>query len=672
MTEVAEIHVDNGIAHIIIDSPPVNALGRPVRQAIVDNVAELGARDDVKAIVLRCAGRTYFAGADISEFGRPFEAPDLNDVVAALEDCPKLVVTAIHGTALGGGLEVALGAHYRIALDKAKLGFPEIALGLLPGGGGTQRAPRVMDAAEAFALITSGKPIPAVRAKELGLVDQIAEDHLAAAASAYARELLHAGAPLRRLCDEQPRGADSADLTAALAKAQTARTDATRGCAEAMRLALGTPFAEGLIGERAIFDRLMGGAESRALRHIFFAEREAGKLVGIGKDVAPAQITHAGIIGAGTMGVGIAMNFLNVGIPVTLVEVRQEALDRGVATIRKNYEATAKKGRLTDTEVQKRIALLTPTLDFDALGQVDLVIEAAFESMEVKKDIFTRLDAIASPGALLATNTSFLDVDAIAAVTGRPQDVLGLHFFSPANVMKLLEVVRGAQTSDAALATAMALARQLGKTAVVSRVCPGFIANRIMDVRRVAAEQLLLKGTDMQAIDSTLTAYGFPMGQFQMFDLVGLDVMGRDNEERTLMGDFAAAGRLGQKSGGGYYDYDEKRVPHASDAAAAIVRTHAEELGLPFAPTPADGILPSLLYPVVNEGARLIEEGVVQRASDIDVAAIAGYGWPTHTGGPMQWARQVGLSAIVSALDAEAIPVSEELRYAAVSGHYSR
>ncbi|MET0238533.1 MAG: 3-hydroxyacyl-CoA dehydrogenase NAD-binding domain-containing protein [Sphingobium sp.] len=671
MTDIATIQIEDGIAHLVIDSPPVNALGRAVRQAIVENVAALGARADVQAIVLRCAGRTYFAGADISEFGRPFEAPDLNDVVAALENCPKLIVTAIHGTALGGGLEVALGAHYRIALASAKLGFPEIALGLLPGAGGTQRAPRVMDAGEAFALITSGKPIPAGRAKELGLVDRIADGDLSAAAIAYAGELLTTDAPLRRLRDEAPKLSD-AGLDTVLDKATVARSEATRGCAEAMRLALTAPFDEGLAGERAIFDRLMDGAQSRALRHVFFAEREAGKLVGIGRDVTPASIARAGVIGAGTMGGGIAMNFLNAGIPVTLVEVRQEALERGVTTIRRNYEATAKKGRLTDAQVEERMALLTPTLDFAALAQADLVIEAVFESMTVKKDIFARLDALVKTGALLATNTSFLDVDEIASATSRAGDVIGLHFFSPANVMKLLEVVRGAQTSDAALVTAMALAKQLGKTAVVSRVCHGFIANRIMDVRRVAAERLLLQGTDMAAIDGALTDYGFPMGQFQMFDLVGLDVMGRDSDERTLMGDFVTAGRLGQKSGGGYYDYDERRTPSASDAAAAIIRDHAAHLGLASAPVAADDILPSLLYPVVNEGARLIEEGIVQRASDIDVALIAGYGWPAHSGGPMQWAREIGLTRIVDALDAAQVSVSNELRSAARSGQYSR
>jgi len=668
MTALAQTTIHGGIATIVIDSPPVNALGLAVRKAIVDNVRELGARTDVDAIVLRCAGRTFFAGADITEFGKPFEAPDFNEVVAALEDSPKIVVAAIHGTVLGGGLEVALGAHYRIATDSAMAGFPEIALGLVPGAGGTQRAPRVMDAGAAFALITSGKPVGAKEALSNGLFDRLTSGDLALDAVAYARELADAGAPLRRLKDEAPKVSDADALTAAIASAKASKSLATQGCAQAVELALTTAFEEGLVKEREIFDRLMGGAESRALRHLFFAEREAGKLVGIARDTPVGTIAAAGVVGAGTMGGGIAMNFLDVGIPVTLVEVKQDALDRGVATIRKNYEATAKKGRMTQEQVEQRMALLNPTLDFDALGSTDLVIEAAFESMAVKRDIFGRLDAIMKPGALLASNTSFLDIDAIAAATQRPQDVLGLHFFSPANVMKLLEVVRGAKTSDGALTTAMALAKKLGKTAVVSRVCHGFIANRIMDVRRVEAEKLLLQGGSVAEIDKALTDYGFPMGQFQMFDLVGLDVMGRDSEERTLMGDFVAAGRLGQKSGGGYYDYDDQRKPSVSAAAQEIIAGFAAHAGVEKKALGEGELLKRLLYPVVNEGARLIEEGIVQRASDIDVAVVAGYGWPAATGGPIRWGEEQGLAGIVAYLDAQAFPVSGELREAAEEG----
>jgi len=668
MTALAQTTIERGIATIVIDSPPVNALGLAVRKAIVANVQELATRSDVDAIVLRCAGRTFFAGADITEFGRPFDAPDLNEVVAVLEDSPKIVVAAIHGTVLGGGLEVALGTHYRIAAESAKAGFPEIGLGLLPGAGGTQRGPRAMDAGAAFALITSGKPVGAREALTNGLFDKVTGGDLAADAVAYARELADAGAPLRRLKDEAPRVSDAPALNAAMAKAKASRSAAMRGCAQAIELALTTPFDEGLVQEREIFDRLMAGAESRALRHIFFAEREAGKLVGIAKDVPAVAIATAGVIGAGTMGGGIAMNFLNVGIPVTLVEARQDALDRGVATIRKNYEATARKGRMTQDQVEQRMALLHPTLDFTALASADLVIEAVFESMAVKQDIFGRLDAIMKPGALLASNTSFLDIDTIAAATQRPQDVLGLHFFSPANVMKLLEVVRGAKTSDRALVTAMALARKLGKTAVVSRVCHGFIANRVMDVRRVAAETLLLQGNGVAEIDQALTDYGFPMGQFQMFDLVGLDVMGRDSDARTLMGDFVAAGRLGQKSGGGYYDYDDQRKPSASTAAQDIIAGFAAHAGVEKQALGEGELLKRLLYPVVNEGARLIEEGVVQRASDIDVAVVAGYGWPAATGGPIQWGEEQGLAQIVAYLDAQGFPVCAELRQAAAEG----
>lgn len=662
MNALAAIQIDGRVASLVIDFPPVNALSQPVREAIVAQMTRLGARDDVDAIILRCAGRTFVAGADISEFGRPIAAPDFNDVVAALEDCPKLVVAALHGTTLGGGLEVALGAHYRVALDGSRLGFPEIALGLLPGAGGTQRGPRAIDAQAAFDLIAGGKPVDAAGALRLGLVDHVVASDLASEVVAYARGLLERGAPLRRLRDEAPRVADPAVLEARLGQAETARSPAMRGCAAAMRAALSQPFSQGLVTERAIFDALMDGAESRALRHIFFAERAAGKLTGSAAAAAPRAIERVGVIGAGTMGGGIAMAFLDKGMPVTLVERDREALDRGIATIRRNYEGALSKGRLTRDAVDQRIGLIMPALDLAAVGDCDLVIEAAFESMNVKRDIFARLDGIARPGAILATNTSFLDVDAIAAATGRPQDVLGLHFFSPANVMKLLEVVRGERTGDGALASAMALAKRLGKTAVVSRVCHGFIANRIMDVRRVQAERLLLRGASVQSIDEALVDYGFPMGQFAMMDLVGLDVMGRDSDERTLMGDFVAAGRLGQKSGAGYYDYDDRRRPRPSEDAGRIVRAYAAHRGVEQQADAPEAMVARLLYPVVNEGARLIEEAIVQRASDIDVAVIAGYGWPAWAGGPIFWGDEVGLARIVGQLDRFADEGDETLR----------
>lgn len=655
MNQPATSVIENGVALITLDNPPVNALSTSLRRSMQSELDRAFGDATVKAVVLICAGRTFIAGADITEFGQPWQSPSLPDLCAMLDDAPKPVIAAIHGTALGGGFELALACHYRVAAKSAKVGLPEVNLGLLPGAGGTQRVPRVVGAQAALDIITSGRAIRAAEALSLGLLDSIVEDVLLRdEALAFARQVIAKGSAMPRIRDRTnallPDGVPS-DLFVDFAKANARRFKgfpAPTAIIEAVKAAVTLPFDEGLTKEAALFEHLVETPESRAQRHIFFAEREAARVPGIGPDTPTIDIRSVGIIGAGTMGSGIAMNFLNVGLPVTLVETSAEALDRGLATIRRNYEATAAKGRMTAEAVEQRTALITPTLDLDALGEADLVIEAVFESMDVKTGIFARLDAIAKQGAILASNTSFLNLDQIAAATRRPDRVVGLHFFSPANVMRLLEVVRGSATSPAVIATAMNLAKRIGKVAVLSGACDGFIANRLLAPRGYQAEAMMLEGTPIVDIDRTLVDYGFAMGHFQMMDLVGLDVVGRDAVERTVMGDLVATGRLGQKRGAGYYDYDDKRRPHASDLTASIIADVAAARGVASKPTSGDhALLARLLYPVVNEGAKILEEGIALRASDIDVAAVLGYNWPVYRGGPMFWADGIGLGRIV-------------------------
>ncbi|MBU2016843.1 MAG: enoyl-CoA hydratase/isomerase family protein, partial [Alphaproteobacteria bacterium] len=566
------------------------------------------------------------------------------------------VIAAIHGTALGGGFELALACHYRVVAASARVGLPEVNLGLLPGAGGTQRIPRVVGAKAALDIVTSGRQIKAKEALSLGLVDAIADDpSLQSEALAFARRVVADGAAKPRIRDrtdaiEGDRNAPDLFTTFATTNARRFKGFPAPGAIiEAVQAAVMLDFDDGLAKEAALFEQLVASPESAAQRHVFFAEREAARVPDIGPETAAIDIAAVGVIGAGTMGGGITMNFLNAGIPVTLVETNQEALDRGIATIRRNYEATASKGRMTGQQVEQRMALISPSLELGALAHADLVIEAVYESMDVKTDIFARLDRIAKPGAILASNTSFLNLDRIAAATSRPEWVVGLHFFSPANVMRLLEVVRGAATAKPVVATAMRLAKRIGKVAVLSGVCDGFIANRLLAPRGTQAEAMMLEGTPIEAIDRVLVDYGFAMGHFQMMDLVGLDVIGRNATERTVMGDLVAAGRLGQKRGAGYYDYDEKRRPHASDLTANLISEVAAAASVAHSPTVGDeAILARLLYPVVNEGARILEEGIALRASDIDIAAVLGYNWPVYRGGPLFWADQVGLGKIVA------------------------
>ena len=670
MSSVGTVIVENGIGIVKIDSPPVNALGIAVRRAIADGMTTLDADDAVRAIVLICGGRTFFAGADISEFGKPPVAPDLGQVCALVEGVGKPVIAAIHGTALGGGLEVALVCSHRIAVPSAKLGLPEVHLGLLPGAGGTQRLPRLIGPQMALELMVSGAPAGAKQALAAGVVDALAsEDTLRADAIAFAMRIAAEGKPLVRVRDRDDKVAPARGHPELFAEFRKKNARAFRGfkapeaIVRAVEAAVELPFEDGLARERALFVELMASPESAAQRYYFFAERETAKIPDIPADTAAVPVQTVGVIGAGTMGGGIAMNFLNAGVPVTLVEMTQAALDRGLGVIRRNYEATASKGRMTQDQVEQRMALVTPALTLDALSGVDLVIEAVFEQMAVKKDIFGRLDGIAKPGAILASNTSFLDIDEIASATGRPESVMGLHFFSPANVMRLLEVVRGAKTSPEMIATAMKLARRIAKVPVLSRVCFGFIANRIMTQRMFQADALVLEGPTPPEIDKAIADFGFAMGPFQMIDLVGLDVIGRDQSERTVRGDLVAMGRLGQKQNGGFYDYDEARRATPSPIAAELIADFARAKGIaPKGPQTPDEIVARLLYPVVNEGAKLLDEGIALRASDIDVACILGYGWPVFTGGPMFWADTIGLPVVVEKLEALAAEHGEAFR----------
>lgn len=657
MADVLKTEIENDIGIVTIDSPPVNALGHLVRTSIVEGATMLASDRRVGAIVLICGGKTFFAGADISEFGKPMKDPGLGDVLATLESLPRPVVAALHGTALGGGLELALCCHYRVAVPSAKVGLPEVNLGLLPGAGGTQRLPRIVGAEIALDLITSGRPIGAKLALDYGIIDKLAgETSLRADAIAYARKLLGEKAPLRRVRDQTDKIAAARGRPEIFAEFRKKNAKAFRGfkapeniikCVEG---AVNLPFEDGMKRERELFMELLASVESAAQRYVFFAERQTSKAPDIPADTPTRKIEAVGVIGAGTMGGGITMNFLNVGMPVTLVEQTKEALDRGVGVIRRNYEATAKKGRMSAADVEHRMSLITPTTDYAALARADLIIEAVFETMPIKRDVFGKIDKIAKNGAILASNTSYLNIDEIAAATGRAHDVIGMHFFSPANVMPLLEVVRGAASAKDAIHTAMTLAKKIGKTPVLSRVGHGFIANRVMTVRGREANQMALQGVSPTDIDRVIYDYGFAMGPFQMMDLVGLDVIGRDSNVKTVAGELVRRDRLGQKKNGGFYDYDAERNASLSPVAIEIIREVAAERGVAPVAASDDEILERLLYPIVNEGAKVLAEGIAIRASDIDIACIKGYNWPVYRGGPMFWADTVGPARIVATL----------------------
>ena len=645
------------IAVLTINNPPVNALSQHVRQGLRDGVTQAIADAAVGAIVITCAGRTFIAGADITEFGKPPREPGLHEVLDLIESSPKPVVAAVHGTALGGGLEVTLACHYRVGVRTARFGLPEVKLGLLPGAGGTQRLPRVVGVEKALQMIVSGEPIGADAALNHGLIDAIVDGDLTAAGVAFAEKILSERRPLKKIRDLEDalaaaRGKPEvfADFRKSVAR-QTRGFRAPESCIKAVEAAVNLPFDAGLRRERELFLELMASPESKAQRYFFFAEREAAKIPDVPPDTPAKEIKTAAVVGAGTMGGGIAMTFANVGIPVSVVEISREPLERGLAVVRKNYEATASKGRLTAADVDKRMGLIRGTTDFGAIADADIVIEAVFEEMAVKKDVFAKLDKICKADAVLATNTSTLDVNEIAGATARPESVIGMHFFSPANVMKLLEVVRGAKTSKPVIATAMSVGRRIGKVPVLVGVCYGFVGNRMLHQRGKQAERLILEGALPQQVDKVLYDFGFPMGPFAMGDLAGLDVGWRIRKgrgERALIADrLCELGRFGQKTGAGYYRYEGgDRTPIPDPDVEKIILEVSREQSVQRRPISDQEILERLLYPMVNEGAKILEEKLAIRASDIDVIWVYGYGWPVYRGGPMFWADQVGLKAI--------------------------
>ena len=658
--------VDGDTAVITMNKPPVNGLGFDLRDGIARALDQANADAAVKAIVLTGTAKAFSGGADVTEFGKPnqLREPNLRVLIALLENNPKPVVAAIAGVCLGGGLELAMGAHFRVALADASLGLPEVKLGLLPGAGGTQRLPRLIGVEAALNVIVYGNPVAALRFKGTLLIDAIIEGDLLPGAMAFARQVVAEGRPLRRVRDLKVNDLQ-AEAFLQFARNTVAATSpnfpAPLKCIEAVAHAIRKPFDEGLRLEREAFVALMGTPESRALRHVFAAERAAAKLPDVPADTPLRKIAKVGVIGAGTMGGGITMNFLNAGLAVTLLETKQDALDKGLATIRRNYENSAKKGKLTAAQVEQRMALVTPTLDYAAFADADLVIEAVFENMDVKQQVFEALDAVCKPGAILASNTSYLDINRIAAFTKRPADVLGLHFFSPANVMRLLEVVRGAATAPDVLATCMALARQIKKMAVVSGVCDGFIGNRMLARYGAAASGLINAGALPQQVDGALQKFGMAMGPFRMGDLAGLDIGWATRKRKAaeagvemkpvLADKLCEAGRFGQKTGAGWYRYEAgKREPIPDPMTEALITQYRTDAGIPPHAIGDADVVERCIYALVNEGARILEEGIAARASDIDIVYLNGYGFPLHRGGPMLYADIVGLPNVVRSL----------------------
>jgi len=656
--------VHNGIARIAVNHPPVNALAHAVRFGIQQAVAAAAADAQVRAIVLTGEGRTFCAGADIREFDQPPQAPRLAQVIVQIEDCAKPVVAALHGTALGGGLELALGCHARIADSQARFGLPEVKLGLLPGAGGTQRLPRLVGLAAALPMVVEGKLSNASEAHRIGLIDAVVDgSDLDSAAQALAVRLAADGQPLRRASRlPAPPLDESLFATAEQAVRRRRRGfEAPLACLAALRAALTLPFAEGVVVEQTLFAQLKASPQSRAQRHAFFAERAAAKLP---FSATPRPIARVAVIGAGTMGGGIAMCCANAGITVLLLEQDEQALLSGMARIEANYDRSVRHGRLSAAEADARKARIQASTCLDDLRDADLVIEAVFEDLALKQDVFRTLDRLCKPGAILASNTSYLNIDALASVTGRPEDVVGMHFFSPAHVMRLVENVRASASSDSACATAMALGRHLGKVAVLVGLCEGFVGNRMLGQRTREAYFLLQEGASPEQIDRVLVDFGFPMGPFAMADLAGLDVGWRNRQRRLtadatltprerdcdILDQLVAAGRLGQKTGAGYYDYDAERHATPSEAVQILIAAHRAQSGIPQRVISDEEILTRCLYAMINEAFKLMAEGVVQRASDIDVVWLHGYGFPAYRGGPLFYADQIGLDVVLAGI----------------------
>ena len=657
MPEIVEYRREGSTAVITVNNPPVNALSSAMRKGLTDALAK--ARDDVavEAVVIAAAGRTFIAGADITEFNRPPTSPTTSDVIEAIETMPKPVVAAVHGTPLGAGLEIALGCHFRVAAPGTKLGLPEIKLGLMPGAGGTQRLPRLVGMDKAMTMILSGDPVGTEDALSSGLVDEIVSGDLTNSAVAFAKRVVTEKRPLVRTRDREDKLADLRanparfdELAAPFAK-RSRGLHAPAKAIEALRWTLDVPVADALVREREVFAELKAGDQSKAQRHIFFAEREAAKVADLPKDAKSRDIKRAAVIGAGTMGGGIAMCFANAGIPVTILETSDEALKRGLDLVAKNYQASAKRGAMSSEDVDIRLGLMNGTTDAGAVADADLVIEAVFEDIGVKRDVMGKLDTASKPGAILATNTSYLDVNEIAHFTKRPESVLGMHFFSPANVMRLLEIVRGADTKPEALATAISIARKIGKVPVVVGVCHGFVGNRILRVRSTEAERLLLEGALPQDVDGALTSFGFPLGPFGVSDLAGLDISWRMRKAQGARAEIAdqlcEMGRFGQKTGKGFYLYEPgSRAPKPDPEVEALIVATSQRLGIPRQALSRDEILERLLFPMINEGARILEEGIAQRSGDIDVIWVYGYGFPIWRAGLMYYADQIGLPYI--------------------------
>ena len=662
MSEVASYTVRDGVAVITMNNPPVNGLGNALRAGILQGLQRAEQDPQVKAAVLIGAGKAFSGGADIREFGKPREKPDLPDVNDYQDSMRKPLVAAISGFALGGGLELALACHYRIATPKAQLGLPEVKLGILPGSGGTQRLPRIIPVAKAVEMMTTGNPIPSEAALQLGLVDEIVQnDDLLDAAVVYASKLVAERKPLKRIRDLKAHtDVDFKKIREEVAKASRGYPAPLEivACVEA---AVNKPFDEGRKVERERFAHLVDTSESKALRHAFFAERQTSKIPDVPEDTPTRAVKRAAVIGAGTMGGGIAMSFVNAGIPVTITDSTQEALDRGIQKIRDNYAATVAKGRLKQEEMDKRMALLKPSTDLNQARDADIVVEAVFERMDVKQDLFRKLDAIAKPGAILATNTSTLDVDKIADATRRPQDVIGTHFFSPANVMRLLEVVRGAKTGKDVLATTMKLGKQIKKLPVVSGVCDGFIGNRMLEKYVQQSLFLLDEGASPQQIDGALAKFGMAMGPFTMYDMAGNDIGWEIRKRRAVeRPDFVYSkiadriceqGRFGQKTNKGFYRYEPgNRKPIPDPEVERIISSYREEIGIKPRTISDDEIVARCIYALVNEGAHILEEGIALRASDIDIVYLTGYGFPPYRGGPMFYADTVGLDKVLHSM----------------------
>ena len=657
INDVIDLKADGNIAVISVNSPPVNALSQNVREGLQEAVTKALADAKVEAIVVRCDGRTFIAGADIREFGRPRKPPGLKDFQALMDGAKKPIVAAVHGTALGGGLEFAMMCHYRIAVPSARCGLPEVNIGILPGGGGTQALPRIVGAEKALEMMTTGRHVPAKEAHALGVFDELAEEgKLDEAAIAYAKKLVAEKKPIKRvrdLTDKIEAARKNPDLVANFRKANARKLrnmNAPQNIIKCVEAAIALPFDEGLKRETELSQELHGGPQAPAMRHSFFAEREAAKIPDVPDDTPVIPVNSVGIIGAGTMGGGIAMNFANVGIPVKIIETKQEALDRGLSVIRKNYERTAQRGGISQEDVEKRMKLISGSLDMTALKDVDLVIEAVFERMDIKKDVFAKLDAIAKPGAILATNTSGLNIDEIASATKRPEAVIGLHFFSPANVMKLLEIVRADHTSKAVIATSMKLAKKIGKVAALVGVCPGFVGNRILRQRQVEAQKLVLEGAMPWDVDRVLYDFGFPMGPFAMSDLAGLDIgwVKENSKGETLRDVLCEMDRRGQKTGAGYYDYDENRNPKPSPVTEKIIKDFMAKKGVNGRKISDEEILERCLFPMINEGVQILADKKAIRASDIDVIWQYGYGFPNYRGGLMYYGDQLGPAKVLA------------------------